>query len=309
MEPILYIIVPCYNEEDMLPKSFYILLDKLMILKNKKEIDEKSKILFVNDGSKDKTWELIKKYNRNFSCHIKGICLSKNEGHQTAVTAGIEYAKNADIIISIDCDLQDDINSIDTMIDKYKNGMDIVYGVRSKRNTDSFLKRFTAESYYKILKFLGVNIIYNHADYRLMDKRAIQGFLQYRESNLFLRGIVPDLGFKTDYVYYERKERTQGTTKYSISKMLKLAIDGITSFSIKPLTFLINFGLLLIVIGISIGIIGILKNTNIWNTLLLSSLWFLSGCIIFSTGIIGTYIGRIYIESKHRPRYFIMDEV
>lgn len=309
MKPILYIVVPCYNEKEVLPITSKLFEEKIgQLIKNKK-IDKASKILFVNDGSKDNTWDLIKEYSAK-SDHILGISLSRNRGHQNAVLAGLLEAKDyCDITISIDCDGQDDINAMDQMIDKYSEGYEVVYGVRSKRDTDSFFKRFTAESFYKLMSFMGTEVIFNHADYRLISSKVLNEFAKFEEVNLFLRGMVPLVGFKSTSVYYERNERLAGQSHYPLSKMLSLAFDGITSLSVKPIRFITVFGLFVAFLSF----IGVLYSVGSkmfghvvdgWTSMT-SILCFVSGVQLVSLGIIGEYIGKIYLETKHRPRYII----
>lgn len=309
-EPILYIIIPCYNEEEVLPKTLPLFEKKLLSLIEKNEISNKSRLLFVNDGSRDKTWELIKQYSKKE--HIEGISQSRNRGHQNAVLAGMMFSKEyADIIISIDCDGQDDINAMDKMIADYKEGFEIVYGVRSSREKDSFFKRFTAESFYKLLKAFGVEVVFNHADYRLMSKKALNAFADFKEVNLFLRGLVPLLGFKTSTVEYVREKRLAGESKYPLKKMLGLAIDGITSLSIKPLRMITSLGFITSILSF-IAIIWIIishiaaKTVPGWASLA-SIVCFLGGIQLLSIGIIGEYVGKNYLESKRRPRYIISE--
>lgn len=305
----LAIVVPCYNEEDMLPISVPELRAKLSSLINAGKIGEDSFILLVDDGSKDKTWELIEQYNKEFS-DVFGLKLAGNVGHQYALTAGLCKAKEiADIAISIDADLQDDIEVFDQMIDYYHDGCDIVYGVRNKRKTDSFFKRFTAQSFYKVMNMCGAKTIYNHADYRLMSKRALEQFSNYEEVNLYIRGIVPLIGYKTACVYYDRKVRVAGESKYPLKKMIALAIEGITSFSVKPIRFIVFFGFASVLLSIAAFIYALVS--FIWFEVepgwasLIVSIWFLGGVQMISVGLIGEYIGKIYMEVKHRPRYNI----
>ena len=273
------------------------------------KISEKSRIVFVNDGSKDKTWEIIEKlYNQN--TYFSGIKLSRNRGHQNALLAGLLMAKNhADFVISLDADLQDDINAIDKMIDKYYVGAEIVYGVRSSIQTDTFFKRFTAESYYKLMQALGANMVFNHADYRLMSKKALLQLNEFKEVNLFLRGIIPMIGYRTDVVYYERAERFAGESKYPLKKMLSFAFDGITSLSTKPIKFITNLGLGIFMISVIMLLYSLIQyfrgNTVVgWSSIIIS-IWAIGGLILFSMGIIGEYVGKIYLEVKQRPRYII----
>lgn len=306
---ILYLVVPCYNEEEVINTTAEILKKKIESLFKKSEISEKSRILFVNDGSKDRTWSIIEELCNENSV-FQGIKLSRNEGHQNAVLAGLMTAKEyCDMAISLDADLQDDIDVIDQFVEEYYKGNDIVYGVRSKRDTDTFFKRFSAESFYKLLKIFGVEIVYNHADYRLMSKRALDGLAQFKEVNLFLRGIVPLIGYPSSVVTYERHERFAGESKYPLKKMLALAFDGITSFSIKPIRMISVVGVIsfLVSIGILIYslIVNYLGNTITGWTSLACSIWALGGIQLLAIGIIGEYIGKIYNETKERPKYFI----
>ena len=311
--PILYLVIPCYNEEPVLKETTKQLKEKMQGLIKKKEISSKSMVMYVNDGSKDGTWELIKNISKKDSL-FTGITLSRNRGHQNALLGGLMTAKNyADIVISMDADLQDDINAIDEMISKYKEGNDIVYGVRSTRKRDSWFKRITAESFYKFMKILGADVVYNHADYRLTSKRVLEEFSNYKEVNLFLRGMFPLVGFKSDVVYYERKERFAGESKYPLIKMLNFAWDGITSFSIKPLRMICNVGFIILFISICIMIYSLVRkltgNTIDGWTFLTISIWFIGGLQMISVGIIGEYIGKVYSETKHRPRYIISENL
>ncbi|ALU13513.1 glycosyl transferase GT2 family [Eubacterium limosum] len=306
---VLYLVIPCYNEEEVLTTTAEILKKKIEELLKKSMISKESRILFVNDGSKDKTWSIIERLCNKNSLY-QGIKLSRNEGHQNAVLAGLMTAKEyCDMAISLDADLQDDIDVIDQFVEEYYKGNDIVYGVRSKRDTDTFFKRFSAESFYKLLKIFGVEIVYNHADYRLMSKRALDGLAQFKEVNLFLRGIVPLIGYPSSVVTYERHERFAGESKYPLKKMLALAFDGITSFSIKPIRMISVVGVIsfLVSIGILIYslIVNYLGNTITGWTSLACSIWALGGIQLLAIGIIGEYIGKIYNETKERPKYFI----
>ena len=312
-EPILYVVVPCYNEEEVLEETTRQLKAKLEKLIKDKEISPKSKVMYVNDGSKDRTWEIIQAIHKTEKL-FTGITLSRNRGHQNALLGGLMTAKNyADIIISMDADLQDDINAIDEMILKYKQGNDIVYGVRSARKKDTFFKRVTAEGFYKFMKFLGVDCVYNHADYRLTSKRVLEEFANYKEVNLFLRGMFPLVGFKSDVVYYERKERFAGESKYPLKKMLNFAWDGITSFSVKPLRFICTLGFIILFISIGIMIYSLVRkltgNTIDGWTFLSISIWFIGGLQMISIGIIGEYVGKMYNETKQRPRYIIEENL
>ena len=310
---ILYIVIPCYNEEEVIEETTKQLTKKLNNLIEENIISSQSKVMYINDGSKDNTWKLIKRINKENNL-VTGISLTRNRGHQNALLAGLLTAKNyADIIISMDADLQDDINVIDEMIEKYKNGNDIVYGVRNSRKKDSFFKRFTAENYYKLMKLLGIDCVYNHADYRLTSKRVLNELENFKEVNLFLRGIFPLLGYNSDIVYYERKERYAGKTKYPLKKMLNFAWDGITSFSIKPLRLICSLGFLILIASIIIIIYSIYRkltgNTVSGWTFLSISIWFIGGLQMISIGIIGEYIGKIYSETKQRPRYIILENL
>ena len=306
----LAIVVPCYNEEEVLEICSEALRKVLDDLQGKGKIAEDSFVLFVNDGSKDKTWELIEKEHEKYPEKIKGVKLAGNVGHQFALTAGLITAKDmCDISVSIDADLQDDVAVIEEMIDKYHEGKDIVYGVRKKRTTDTFFKRVTAEGFYKFMNFMGVKTVYNHADFRLMSKRALEQFAEYKETNLFLRGLVPLIGYETDCVYYDRKERVAGESKYPLKKMLALAFNGISSFSVKPITFITTLGLIIIVMSVLAAIYALISyfTGNVspgWTSLILS-IWFLGGVQLLCVGLIGQYIGKIYIEVKNRPRYNI----
>ena len=309
--PILYIVIPCYNEEAVLPLTSGMFLDKLHSLTEQGKIHENSRILFVNDGSKDKTWKIICDLSRQ-DPHFQGIAQSRNRGHQNAVLAGLMEAKDrGDITISIDCDGQDDLNAMDAMVDAYLDGCDIVYGVRSSRDTDTFFKRFTAESYYKFLNKMGAEVVYNHADYRLMSARALREFAKFKEVNLFLRGMVPLVGFKSTAVYYERHERLAGESHYPLKKMLKLAFDGITSLSVKPIRLITAFGLVISLLSF-IGIIWALVTGLSGHAV---AGWASTACIVcfiggmqaLFLGVIGEYIGKIYLEVKARPRYIIAE--
>ena len=306
---ILSIIVPCYNEEEMLPITFESLRNKLSDLISKGKISPDSFLLFVDDGSKDKTWELIENENKIHK-EVRGLKLAGNVGHQFALTAGLNFAKDiCDISISIDADLQDDIEVFDEMVDLYHEGNDIVYGVRNKRKTDSFFKRFTAQSFYRLMNFFGAKTIYNHADFRLMSKRALEQFYKYKEENLYIRGIVPLIGYKTACVYYDRKVRVAGESKYPLKKMLALAIEGITSFSVKPIRYIVLLGVISVFLSMAALIYALISFIFLsvepgWTSLIVS-IWFLGGVQLISIGLIGEYIGKIYMEVKGRPRYNI----
>lgn len=306
---ILYIVIPCYNESECLSQTTNLLLQKIRKLKSGGEISTKSRIVYIDDGSKDDTWDIIKKYSDSNS-EIIGLKLSRNSGHQNALLAGLMYAKEyATAVISMDADLQDDINAIDQMLEKHHNGYEIIYGVRSERKTDSFFKRHTAQSFYKIMNFLGVNLVYNAADYRLMSKRALNELANYSETNLFLRGIVPLIGLKWTTVEYKRNKRFAGESKYPLKKMLNFAWDGITSFSIKPLRFVLVLGVLVFFVSIIILIyilIRYLSGATIDGWAFLScSIWIVGGLQMICVGLIGEYVGKIYAETKQRPKYFI----
>ena len=312
MKPVLYIVIPCYNEEKVLPITCELFLKKIITLVKKNKIDNNSRILFVNDGSKDRTWEIICELAKKDE-HYMGISQSRNRGHQNAVLAGLMEAKDkCDITISIDCDGQDDITAMERMVDEYLAGAEVVYGVRSKGDTDTFFKRFTAESFYKLLDKMGVETVYNHADYRLISARVLQEFADFHEVNIFLRGMVPLVGYKNATVYYERHERIAGESHYPLSKMLALAFDGITSLSVRPISIITGTGCIVSLIGF-IGIIWAIITAIMGNTVagwasIVCIVCFLGGIQLLSLGVIGEYIGKIYLESKHRPRYIISDK-
>ena len=309
----LAIVVPCYNEQEVLPDT----VKKLTVLMNELtgtvKVSKDSFIMFVDDGSRDDTWQLISKYASEYD-NVQGLKLAGNVGHQNALLAGLMTVRTeVDAAISIDADLQDDIAVISEMTDKYNEGFDIVYGVRSARKTDTFFKRFTAEGFYKLMKAMGAKSVYNHADFRLMSSRALEGLAQFKERNLFLRGIVPTIGYKSDCVYYERKERTAGESKYPLKKMLAFAFDGITSFSIKPMSFIMGAGVFLIICAIAFAVYAfhsyITGNVVSGWTSIVLSLWFIGGLVLFSIGVVGQYVGKIYIEVKERPRYIVEERV
>lgn len=307
----IIIVVPCYNEQEILADSNNRLLNLLQQLISDNIISPNSRILYVNDGSKDSTWQIIKQFHDETPL-VCGVNLAKNVGQQNALVAGLSVAvESGDAIITIDADLQDDINAIPEMIKKYQEGNDIVYGVRQERKTDSFFKRQSALFYYKLMEILGVNTVYNHADYRLMSNQAVNELLKYKERNLFLRGIVPLIGYQTANVYYNRDRRVAGKSKYSFLKMLNFAIDGVTSFSIKPVRMVFILGLVFILISLSILIYVlhalISGNAVQGRTSIILSIWFVGGCILIGLGIVGEYIGKIYIEVKDRPRYNIKE--
>lgn len=308
-EEILYVVVPCYNEEEVLTETTKRLKEKLENLIKDKKISNKSRVMYINDGSKDNTWNLIEEISNKENL-FTGISLSRNRGHQNALLAGLMTAKNyADIVISMDADLQDDINAIDEMIEKYNNGAQIVYGVRSSRKKDTAFKRITAEGFYKFMKLMGVEVVFNHADYRLTSKRVLEELENYGEINLFLRGMFPLIGFKTDIVYYERNERFAGSSKYPLKKMLSFAWEGITSFSVKPIKMILNIGIIMFVLSIIMIIYSIvskcLGNAVDGWTFITCSIWLVSGIQMLSLGIVGEYIGKIYSETKRRPRFII----
>ncbi len=311
--PTVYFVVPCYNEEEVLPETIKRLNEKLHSLIECGKADEDSRMLFIDDGSKDKTWGIISAYSEE-NKFVGGIKLAHNRGHQNALLSGLMTAKDlCDCAISLDADLQDDINVIDQFIDKYLEGCEIVYGVRNSRKKDTFFKRSTAQGYYKFMKFLGVDIVYNHADYRLMGKNALEALSEYKEVNLFLRGIVPLIGYRCDYVFYERNERFAGESKYPLKKMIKFAIDGITSFSVKPLKIISNIGFIicfLSVIFFIYALISLSTGSTVagWMSTI-CSIWFLGGLQMMCIGIVGTYVGKIYSEVKQRPRYKIEEKI
>ena len=305
----LYMVIPCYNEQEVLPETSKRLKEKLSTLVKAGKIDPESRIIFVNDGSKDRTWEIIRRLHEEDPV-FGGVNLSRNRGHQNALLAGLMTVKDhADMAISMDADLQDDINAIDEMVEKYLNGTDIVYGVRSSRAKDTFFKKATAEGFYKLMNTMGVNTVFNHADYRLMSKRALEGLAEFREVNLFLRGIVPMIGFSTDVVYYERGERFAGESKYPLGKMLSFAIEGITSLSTKPIRMITFLGFFIFLVSIGILIYSLVRHfmgaTVVGWTTLMVSVWAIRGLILLSLGVVGEYIGKIYLETKARPRFLI----
>lgn len=308
-KPVLTVVVPCYNEEEVLFETTNQLSSMLSLLISEKLASNESKILYVDDGSQDKTWTIIENLIQK-NPFIKGLKLSRNFGHQKALLAGLEIAeKQSDCIISIDADLQDDISIMQDFMIKYFEGNDIVYGVRKSRETDSFFKRSTAEGFYRFMNKMGVQVVYNHADYRLLSKRALQELLRFREQNLFLRGIVSLIGFKSTVVYYDRKERFAGISKYPLKKMLSFAFDGITSFSVKPIRLITIIGFLSFFISSLAGIYALIikftGNANSGWTSIMISLWFIGGLLLMSVGLIGEYIGKIYEETKQRPRFSI----
>ena len=307
---ILYIVVPCYNEEEVLPETSRRLREKMDSLISRGVISEQSRVLLVNDGSRDRTWELIRELHD--ACPLfEGIKLARNRGHQNALLAGLMTAKDrADVAISMDADLQDDIDAVDRFLEEYqKNGCDIVYGVRNSRQTDTFFKRTTAQGFYRLMSLMGAETVYNHADYRLMSRRALEGLSQFREVNLFLRGIVPMIGYKTACVEYSRGERFAGESKYPLSKMLNFALDGITSLSVKPIRFITLLGFLICAAGF-VSLLALLAgriaglNISGWSPVL-ASVWAVGGLQLLAIGVIGEYLGKIYLETKARPRYII----
>lgn len=307
----LYMVVPCYNEEAVLDETTKQLSAKLHALIEQGKISAKSRILYVNDGSKDQTWPIIARLHEEYDI-VSGVNLSRNRGHQNAVLAGLMYAKeHCDAAISMDADLQDDIDAIDEMVDKFNEGIEVVYGVRSDRKKDSFFKKFTAEGFYKLMQWMGVDIVFNHADFRLMSRRVLQQLENYKEVNLFLRGILPLIGYPSDNVYYERKERFAGESKYPLKKMLSFAFDGITSFSVKPIRFILSLGMLVFLVSIGILIYSLIRyfmgaTVLGWSSLMVS-VWALGGLQLFAIGIIGEYIGKVYLETKSRPRFALQD--
>ncbi|MCI6256433.1 MAG: glycosyltransferase family 2 protein [Clostridiales bacterium] len=311
MGDILYIVVPCYNEEEVLPETSRRLKDKLEGMIAAGAISEESRVLFVNDGSKDRTWSMIAELHekdRRFS----GVNLTRNRGHQNALLAGLMTARDrADMVISMDADLQDDVDAVDAMVEKYYAGCDIVYGVRSSREKDTFFKRFTAEGFYRVMNFLGAETVFNHADYRLMSRRALEGLSQFKEVNLFLRGIVPMIGYTTGTVEYERGERFAGESKYPLKKMLAFAMEGITSLSTKPIRYITLLGFLVFLVSILMLIYSVVRwaggATVLGWASVICSVWAIGGLILLSLGVIGEYIGKIYLETKERPRFLIRE--
>lgn len=306
----LYIVVPCYKEQEVLPETSRRLREKMRQLMDEGKISRRSRVMFVNDGSSDNTWAIISELHEKEPEMFSGVNLSRNRGHQNALLAGLLTAVNdADMIVSMDADLQDDINAIDEMVDKYLDGCDIVYGVRSKRKTDTFFKRVTAEGFYRLMKFLGADVVFNHADYRLMSRRALDGLAEFKEVNLFLRGIVPMIGYRTDTVFYERHERFAGESKYPLKKMLAFAFEGITSLSIKPIRLITSLGLITFSISLLMLLYFLIRhltgNTVPGWTSLAVSVWAIGGLQLLATGIIGEYIGKVYLEAKARPRFLI----
>lgn len=309
--PVLYVVIPCYNEEQVLPVTSGLFFEKIHALVKAEKISPESRVLFVNDGSKDETWPIIRKLSEENEC-CEGICLSRNRGHQNALLAGLMTARcYADVTISIDCDGQDDINAMDEMIDHYHKGMDVVYGVRSKRDTDTWFKRTTAESFYKLMNALGAQTVYNHADYRLMSRRALDGLAQFKEVNLFLRGLVPLVGYPSSIVTYERAERMAGESHYPLKKMLSFAFDGITSLSVKPIRLITALGFFISFVSI-LAILWVFgtklfgQTVSGWSSMV-SAIFFMGGVQLLCLGVIGEYIGKIYNETKARPRFLISE--
>lgn len=310
-QTVLYIVIPCYNEEEVLPETSKRLKAKLESLMEAEKISRRSRVMFVNDGSKDRTWELIEELHRSDPL-FSGVNLSRNRGHQNALLAGLMTAKDrCDAAISMDADLQDDIDAVDAMLDKFRAGCDIVYGVRSSRKKDTFFKRFTAEGFYRLMNMMGAETVFNHADYRLMSRRALEGLAQFREVNLFLRGIVPMIGYTTATVEYERGERFAGESKYPLKKMLSFAMEGVTSMSTKPIRYITGLGFLVFLVSIVMLIVFIVQwamgmTVAGWASVI-CSVWAIGGLILLSLGVIGEYIGKIYLETKERPRFLIRE--
>lgn len=311
MLPVLYIVIPCYNEEKVLPITAPLFLNQMKDMIQKQKIDDKSRILFVNDGSQDETWNIITSLSKKDK-HYRGISQSRNRGHQNAVLAGLMEAKDlCDITISIDCDGQDDISVMENMVDEYRNGCEIVYGVRDNRDTDTFFKKWSAQLFYRLLKWMGADVVYNHADYRLVSSRVLHEFKNFKEVNIFLRGMFPLVGFKSTSIYYHRQQRMAGKTHYPLSKMLALAFDGITSLSIKPIRLITGLGILISFISfivIMYVLVSFFKGVTVpgWSSTLII-VCFIGGIQLISLGVIGEYIGKIYLETKARPRYIISE--
>ena len=310
-KPILYIIIPCYNEQEVLPLTAPMFREEIRLLTESGKIDDKSRILFVNDGSRDRTWEIIQELSRQDPC-FQGLCLSRNRGHQNALLCGLmEAREHCDITISIDCDGQDDIRAMDRMVEEYLGGAEIVYGVRSSRETDTFFKRFTAQSFYKLLNRMGADTVYNHADYRLVSARVLKEFAGFREVNIFLRGMFPLVGFKSTSVYYERHERLAGKSHYPLRKMLALAFDGITSLSVKPIRIITGLGLIISLASFLLILYALIawaggRAVAGWASTLIA-VALLGGIQLISLGVIGEYVGKIFLETKHRPRYIVSE--
>ena len=313
MAPTVYFVIPCYNEEEVLPETVRRLTDKLLSMREQSLAHDSSRILLVDDGSKDKTWDIISRLHGENPI-VEGVKLAHNRGHQNALLCGLMTAMNScDCAISLDADLQDDIEVLDQFVRKYLEGCDVVYGVRNKRDTDTLFKRTTAQGFYKVMKLLGVDVVFDHADYRLMSKRALEGLAEYREVNLFLRGIVPLIGYRSDYVYYDRHERFAGESKYPLKKMISFALDGITSFSVKPLKLISNLGILISVLSIFGLLYALISYFAGWAvsgwTAIVCSIWLLGGLQMLCLGVVGGYIGKIYSEVKARPRYRIEEHL
>ena len=310
-EPVLYIVVPCYNEEEVLPETAKRLKVKMESLMEKGKISARSKVMLVNDGSKDRTWAMIEQLHQNDPL-FSGVNLSRNRGHQNALLAGLMTAKDrCDMTVSMDADLQDDIDAVDAMVDKFHEGCDIVYGVRSSRKKDTFFKRFTAEAFYRLMNFMGAETVFNHADYRLLSRRALEGLAEFKEVNLFLRGIVPMIGYTSATVEYERGERFAGESKYPLKKMLAFALEGITSLSVKPIRYITLLGVLIFLISIVMLLVFVaqwaLGMTVAGWASVICSVWAIGGLILLALGVIGEYIGKIYLETKERPRFLIRE--
>lgn len=309
---ILYMVVPCYNEEAVLHETAKQLKEKYKSMIERKLISEQSRVVFVNDGSKDKTWQIIEELHSDSPEYFSGINLARNSGHQNAVLAGLMTVKDiCDIAITMDADLQDDINAIDSMVEEYYKGNQVVYGVRSERKTDTFFKRFTAENFYKFMKVMGADVVYNHADFRLMSKVVLKELENFKEVNLFLRGMIPLIGYKSTSVYYERNERFAGESKYPLKKMLAFAMNGITSFSVKPLKIITGIGFLMVFLSmiafIWAFVAKFIGESELGWSSLICSIWFIGGLQILCLGVIGEYIGKIYAEVKQRPRYIVAE--
>ncbi|MCI8395336.1 MAG: glycosyltransferase family 2 protein [Acutalibacter sp.] len=307
MNPTVYFVIPCYNEQEVLEETVKRLTAKMDSMRERGLAGDKSRILLVNDGSKDKTWEIITRLHEE-NGYVEGVKLAHNRGHQNALFCGLMTAMPlCDCAISLDADLQDDVDALDKFVEKFLEGCDVVYGVRNKRDTDTWFKRTTAEGYYKILHLLGVDVVFNHADYRLMSRRALEALSEYKEVNLFLRGMVPLIGYKGDYVYYDRHERFAGESKYPLKKMIALALDGITSFSVKPLKLISNFGVIVSILSVFGLLYALISYFAGWAvsgwTAIVCSIWLLGGLQMLCLGVVGGYVGKIYSEVKARPRY------
>lgn len=307
MNPTVYFVIPCYNEEEVLEETVKRLTAKFDAMQAQGLANEKSRMLLVNDGSKDRTWEIITRLHKE-NRYVEGVKLAHNRGHQNALLCGLMTAMPlCDCAISLDADLQDDVDALDKFVQKYLEGCDVVYGVRNKRDTDTWFKRTTAEGYYKVLRLLGVDVVFNHADYRLMSRRALEGLSEYKEVNLFLRGMVPLIGYKSDYVYYDRHERFAGESKYPLKKMIALALDGISSFSVKPLKLISNFGIIVSILSVFGLLYALISYFAGWAvsgwTAIVCSIWLLGGLQMLCLGVVGGYVGKIYSEVKARPRY------